>query len=56
MPCGSRAQTSATASLRSTGWANSSRYPATPGPLLTEIIIVDRYWRYREGCQNPKLG
>ena len=42
MPCGSRAHTSATASLRSAGWANSPRYPATPGTVLTEIIIVGR--------------
>ena len=31
MPCGSRAQTSATASLRSTGWANKSRYDVASG-------------------------
>src|SRR5580693_3315444 len=49
MPCGSRAHTSATASLRSTGWANSSRYPVP----LTEIIIVDRYRRHG-GCNDPR--
>jgi hypothetical protein len=39
------AAATAAASLRSTGWANKPRYPATPGVLLTEIIIVGRCCR-----------
>lgn len=35
MPCGSRAKASATASLRSTGSANSARYDVAIDAVLT---------------------